>query len=101
MEQGISTITTVFTSQVNGITYEYEATQQAGKTPQAIVFRVKQDNKCLVIGNNRPLDGYFNFETQTKLTTEERAAINNQINADLDEVLVIAKNIGITNLANI
>lgn len=97
MEQGISTITTVFTSSVNGVTYEYETTQQAGKMPHAIMFRVKRDNKYLVVGNNRPLDGYFNFETQTKLTTEERAAINNQINLDLEEVIAIAGNIQISN----
>lgn len=101
MQQGISTITTVFTSEKDGITYEYDVTQQAGRTPHAIAFRVRRNNQYLVTGNNRPQDGYFNFETQTKLTTEERAAINNQINADLDEVTVTAGNIDITNSTNV
>lgn len=97
MEQGISTITTVFTSEVNGLTYEYETTQQAGMSSHLIVFRVRRDGKCLVVGNNRPLDGYFNFETQTKLTTEERTDINNQINADLEQVITMTGNIKISN----
>lgn len=97
MEQGISTITTVFTSEVNGLTYEYETTQQAGMSPHLIVFRVRRDGKCLVVGNNRPLDGYFNFETQTKLTTEERTDINNRINADLEQVITMTGNIKISN----
>lgn len=101
MKQGTSTITTVFTSEKNGVAYEYDVTQQAGETPHAIAFRVKRGTQYLVIGNNRPLDGYFNFETQTKLTTEERAAINNQINADLDEVVVMAGKINITNSTNV
>lgn len=96
MKQGTSTITTTFISETGGRVYEYDVTQQAGKPPHSIVYRVMQDNQIQVAGTNRPVEGYFEFRTQTGLTGAERAEINNQVNADLETVTVLASTINVT-----
>lgn len=96
MKQGTSTITTTFTAEAGGRVYTYDVSQQAGKAPYSIVYRVMQDNRTLVTGSNRPADGYFGFETQAGLTGAERAEINNRVNADLETVITLASNINVT-----
>lgn len=95
MKQGTSTITTVFTNEVDGITYEYTVTQLAGKAPQAIGFAVRRDVNMLASGSERE-KGSFNFETFQGVTADERKTINDQINTDLVEVKELAKSIDIT-----
>ena len=96
MKQGTSTITTTFTAETGGRIYEYDVTQQAGKVPHSIVYRVMQDGQVQVAGTNRPVEGYFEFRTQTGLTAQERAEINNQVNADLETVITLASTINVT-----
>lgn len=95
MKQGTSTITTVFSNDVDGITYEYTVTQLAGKTPNTINFGVRRDVNMLAAGSERE-KGSFNFETFQGVTADERNTINDQINADLVEVKELAKSIDIT-----
>ena len=95
MKQGTSTITTVFSNDVDGITYEYTVTQLAGKTPNTINFGVRRDVNMLAAGSERD-KGSFNFETFQGVTADERNTINDQINADLVEVKKLAKSIDIT-----
>lgn len=95
MKQVTSTITTVFSNEVDGITYEYTVTQQAGKTPHSIGFAVRRDIDMLASGGERE-KGSFNFETFQGVTADERKTINDQINADLVEVKVLAEGINIT-----
>lgn len=100
MKQGASTITTTFTAEAGGRLYEYDVTQQAGKVPHSIVYRVIQDNRVQVAGTNQPVEGYFEFRTQTGLTGSERAEINNQVNADLETVIALASDINVTTESN-
>lgn len=100
MKQGTSTITTTFTAEAGGRVYTYDVTQQAGKAPYSIIYRVMQDNRTLVTGSNRPADGYFGFETQSGLTGAERAEINSRINGDLETVIALASNINVTTESN-
>lgn len=93
MKQGISTITTPFTSEVDGVNYEYKTTHLSGQTPSVIHFTVMRDNATLAIGNKRPQENKFYFETQSPVLDQERAVITNQINVDLLEVEELAKNI--------
>lgn len=95
MKQVTSTITTVFSNEVDGITYEYTVTQQAGKVPQSIAFAARRDIDMLASGSERE-KGSFNFETFQGVTPDERKTINDQINADLVEVKVLAEGINIT-----
>lgn len=95
MKQGTSTITTVFSNEIDGITYEYTVTQLAGKAPQSIGFGVRRDVNMLASGNERE-KGSFNFETFQGVTADERKTINDQINADLVEVKALAAGINIT-----
>lgn len=95
MKQVTSTITTVFSNEVDGITYEYTVTQQAGKAPQSIGFAVRRDIDMLASGGERE-KGSFNFETFQGVTADERKTINDQINADLVEVKTLAEGINIT-----
>lgn len=95
MKQGTSTITTVFSNEVDGINYEYTVTQLAGKAPQAIAFAARRDINMLASGSEREKGG-FNFETFQGVTADERKTINDQINADLVEVKVLAEGINIT-----
>lgn len=96
MKQGTSTITTTFISETGGRVYEYDVTQQAGKTPHSIAYRVMKDNLVQVAGSNRPAEGYFEFRTQAALTGAERAEINTQVNADLETVITLASTINVT-----
>lgn len=100
MKQGTSTIITTFTAEAGGRVYEYDVTQQAGKAPYSIVYRVKKDDRVQVTGSNRPADGYFGFETQAALSGSERAEINTQVNTDLEAVLSLATGINITTGSN-
>lgn len=96
MKQGTSTITTVFSNEVDGITYEYTTTQLAGQIPQTIVFVVRRDTDMLIRGHDKT-NGNFYFETlSANVTAEDRKTINDQINADLVEVKVLAEGINIT-----
>lgn len=95
MKQGTSTITTGFTNEIDGITYEYTVTQLAGKAPQSIGFAVRRDVNMLASGSERE-KGSFNFETFQGVTADERKTINDQINADLVEVKALAAGINIT-----
>lgn len=95
MKTEVSTIITPFTSEVNGIGYEYTATQLAEKKPHCIEFTARRDSNILVRGSSRPVEGNFYFETTSPLTAAERMAINNQINTDLAEVEDLAKSINI------
>ena len=95
MKQRTSTITTVFTNEIDGITYEYTVTQLAGKAPQSIDFAVRRDVNMLASGSERE-KGSFNFETFQGVTADERKTINDQINADLVEVKALATGINIT-----
>jgi hypothetical protein len=94
MKQGTSTITTVFTNEIDGITYEYTVTQLAGKAPLSIGFAARQDHVTLVTGSERE-KGSFYFEFVSG-TADERKTINDQINADLVEVKTLAAGINIT-----
>ncbi|MCD8271057.1 MAG: hypothetical protein LUD46_23335 [Parabacteroides sp.] len=95
MKQGTSTITTVFSNEIDGVTYEYTVTQLAGKTPQSIQFAVRRDINMLASGSERE-KGSFSFETFQGVTADERKTINDQINADLVAVKALAEGIDIT-----
>lgn len=96
MERGTSTISTVFTHKIDGLTYEYTTTQQAGKAPHRVDFAVKRDGMLLVKGHDRPTENSFYFETLSAVSTSERTTINNQVNADLVDVGVMACNMNVT-----
>lgn len=100
MKQGTSTITTTFTAEAGGRVYEYDVTQQAGKAPRSVQYRVIKNNQVQVTGSNLPDDGYFEFKTQAGLTGSERAEINTQVNTDLEAVISLATGINITSEGN-
>lgn len=95
MKSVTSTITTVYSNDIDGITYEYTMTQLVGKTPHSIAFSARRDLDMLACGSERE-QGCFTFETFQGVTADERKTINDQINADLAEVKRLAEENNLT-----
>lgn len=96
MKQGTSTITTVFTNEVDGFKYEYSANHQPGGSPSYISFTVFFGSTNVVGGNKRTQNNTFTFEVYSSVTDEERNAIYNQVATDLMQVVELSSKINIT-----
>lgn len=96
MKRETSTITTVFSNEVDGFKYEYSVNHQPGSEPSYIGFSVFRAGTNIVAGNKRIQNNTFTFEVYSSVTDEERNAIYNQVATDLTQVVELSSKINIT-----
>lgn len=96
MKQGTSTITTVFSNEVDGFRYEYDSTGQAGCAPSVIKYTIFRNDQGIAGGSKRTQGGTFTFEVYSPVTDGERNTIYAQVSTDLKEVAETSSKINIT-----